>query len=545
MNTDMELKDINVLLVEDDEDCGEFLVFSLEEAGMKVTRLSNAEEAINIMSSKQFDAVVTDVNLPEMSGTDFLNHLRTNHNETPVIIITGFSSVGSAVEALQHGAQDYLTKPLEDGNRLVNAVRKAVEHYRLTAQNKVLQERLVHAKKMESLGTLAGGVAHDLNNILVPMLGLPDILINDIEKACSNCRQRLSETAENLELIKASARRAVAMVRDLVISSRRARYKKEPVNANEIINNFLKSQELSELQRLRPEVVIETELDPDLSQIYASAPHLVRVIANLLRNALEAMDERITGSRHPEKKLTVKTSNVHLDMPMIGYEVVEPGDYVVIRISDTGAGIAKEDIPRIFEPFFTRKKESRESGTGLGLSVVNGIIKDHDGFVDVESAIGNGTTFTLYFATTDETRAAPMPAVSLKGGDEHVLIVDDEPGPRIVAKRFLRILGYEATIARNGHEALNLVEEAKRAGNDSPFDLLLLDMVMEDDFDGLATLEAIKEYCPEQKAVISSGYAPDQRVETALEQGALWLAKPYDIHKLAHILRQSLDGNSS
>ena len=539
---DQRMKDLHVLLVDDDEDVREFLAMSLEIQDVRATQVSDAESAMAALAAGTFDAVATDMNLPGADGIALLRHIRERYEELPVILITGYSSVTSAVDALKMGAQDYLVKPLETADGLLSAIWKAVDRHKLSQENKALQERLVHAKKMESLADLAGGVAHDLNNILAPMLGLPDIIIDEIRHTCETCHERLAATEMDLELMKTSAQRAAAMVRDLTASTKRGNYDLRPLSINKVVDDFMRSQEFMEMMKPRGDVDFSTDFCEDPRLVSASQPHLVRAISNLVRNSLEAMNEQITGVPCPHPTLSITTALTSLPRQKIGYEVIAPGDYAVIQVSDSGIGMEKEYLDRIFEPFFTMKKQSRQSGSGLGLSVVHGVVKDHGGFVDLTTEIGKGANISLYFPVTDAAELPEAPTVAVTGGTEHVLVVDDEPAPRIVAERFLKKLGYEVTAAISGRNALGLMKKARKGDGNQPFDLVLLDMVMEEDFDGLATFQAIRELCPEQKAIICSGYAPTDRTRAALQMGAGWLPKPYTMGDLAAMLREELDG---
>ncbi|MCK5850851.1 MAG: response regulator [Kiritimatiellae bacterium] len=534
---------LQILIVDDDEDCREFLAMSLEmqDVPLKVIQASDGEDAVKILDANQFDAVATDMNLPGMDGLALLNHIREKYDELPVILITGYSSVGTAVDALKMGAQDYLVKPLETADGLMGAILKAVDRHKLSKENKALQERLIRANKMESLADLAGGVAHDLNNILAPMLGLPDLIISEIQHTCKTCHELLSDTEGDLELMKISAQRAAAVVRDLTTSTKRGNYNTKPVNLNDIVNEYIQSQEFIELTRPRSDVTIKTELGHNLRTIGASVPHIIRAIANLTRNGLEAMNKQITGITPEKLELIITTSDVSPSEQTIGYELIPVGNYSVLQVSDSGAGMLKQDMDRIFEPFFTRKKQSRQSGSGLGLSVVHGVIKDHGGYIDIHTEIGKGTTFSLYFPETTEQGIPDSPHATVRRGTERILIVDDEPASRTVGERFLTSLGYRVTLAISGRNAVGLLKKKIKETNNTPFDLLLLDMIMEEDFDGLTTLTTIRQLCPDIPAIIASGHAPTDRVQKALDMGAAWLPKPFTIDALSTIVRNILD----
>jgi len=264
--------------------------------------------------------------------------------------------------------------------------------------------------------------------------------------------------------------------------------------------------------------------------------HLSRAVSNVVQNAAESIEK--------EGTVTIKTFKKRLDTPFAGYETVPQGDYAIIEISDTGEGIDKESLGQILEPFYTRKKKSTRSGSGLGLSVVHGIIKDHSGFIDVNSEAGAGSLFALYLPLVDaqpKEKICESPDTPAVGGAERILIVDDEPGQRFIACKSLQRLGYEVTEAEDGHQALAHFEKAKRSGAASPYDLIVLDMIMEEGFDGLDAYEAILKLYPNQKALVASGHAEDGRARAAEDLGADWLAKPYQTADLTAAARKLLD----
>jgi CheY-like chemotaxis protein len=233
----------------------------------------------------------------------------------------------------------------------------------------------------------------------------------------------------------------------------------------------------------------------------------------------------------------VSTENRYVDAPIRGYDHVEEGDYVTLTVSDTGVGISEADRNRIFEPFYTKKVMGR-SGTGLGMAVVWGTVKDHKGYIDVRSAEGKGTTFTLYFPVTREERLKEKSAPSvarLRGRGESVLVVDDAANQREIASALLTHLGYSVKAVSSGEEALRHVAASR-------VDLIVLDMVMEPGIDGLETYRRILELHPGQKAVIASGFSETLRVREAQRLGAgPYIRKPYTLGKLAEAVRRELD----
>jgi two-component system cell cycle sensor histidine kinase/response regulator CckA len=402
-------------------------------------------------------------------------------------------------------------------------------------KEKELSERLERAERMQSLGVLAGGVAHDLNNILGPLLMLPELVELDIARVAEQAGADLSEMTEDLGVIRTAAGRASVIIKDLVALGRRGNVHLHVADVNTMVSRLIESDDFIALQKERPQVELttnscETELPARISE-----SHLLRVLINLVTNAAEAIDGNGV--------VAVSTHQVVLDTQLIGLEVVPAGEYAVIRVADTGCGMSREDMAHIFEPFFTTKRETNRSGSGLGLSVVHGIMKDHEGYVNVTSTKRKGTTFDLYLPLHAALRsgAAAESEEAPQGKGERVLVVDDEPVQRFMVRRALSALSYSVVETPNGREAVALFEKAKSAGEDSPFDLVLLDMIMQEDFDGLTTFYEILKRFPKQKVIIVTGHAAEDRGRAAQELGAGWLAKPYRASKLARSVRQKLD----
>jgi CheY-like chemotaxis protein len=248
---------------------------------------------------------------------------------------------------------------------------------------------------------------------------------------------------------------------------------------------------------------------------------------NLLSNAAEAMPHA--------GKITMSTSNQYLDRPVRGYEDVQEGDYVVLSVVDSGVGMSEEDLERIFEPFYTKKVMGR-SGTGLGMAVVWGTIKDHNGYIDIESATSKGTRFDLYFPVTRREPAEKRVAVSSEEfmGNERILVVDDVQEQREFASEILTRLGYSVTAVSSGEKAVEYMK-------DNSADLLILDMIMDPGIDGLDTYKKIIELNPGQKAIIASGYSKTERVREAQKLGAgQYIKKPYTLEKIGMAVRNEL-----
>jgi len=384
-----------------------------------------------------------------------------------------------------------------------------------------IEERMQRSEKMEALGLLAGGVAHDLNNVLGIVVGYAELLLLKESKS-SAIRPKLVE-------IMNGGQKAAAIVDDLLTMARRGVPGTNILNLNSIISDFQKSPEFKQLYSFHSSVQIKTELEHDLPNISGSSVHLGKTIFNLVSNASEAMKK---GGA-----LTIKTTNQYLDKPIHGYDEIQDGDYVVLSVSDTGEGISEADLKRIFEPFYTKKVMGR-SGTGLGLAVVWGTVKDHNGYINVQSEEGKGSTFILYFPVTREKLSVDhvaLPISEYMGKGESILIVDDVKGQQALATLMLKELNYSVTSVSSGEEALAYLKEHKA-------DLMVLDMIMDPGMDGLDTYRSVLEIRPEQKAIIVSGFSESDRVKAAKALGAgAYVRKPYVIEKLGLAVKKELD----
>lgn len=398
--------------------------------------------------------------------------------------------------------------------------RDVTERIKAEKEKAELENRLRRAEKMEALGTLAGGVAHDLNNILSAIVGYPDLLLMSLPED--------SDLRNPISIIQKSGEKAAAVVQDLLTLARRGVAVTEICNLNEIILDYLGSPVHKEIQAYHPNVKFEINTEETLLNILGSPVHLSKTIMNLVSNAAEAMPD---GGN-----VTISTRNQYVDRPIKGYDNVEKGDYVVLRVSDNGIGISQEDLGRIFEPFYTKKIMGR-SGTGLGMAVVWGTIKDHDGYINVDSTEGEGTTFELYFPVTREELVEGKPSLSIEqlmGDGEMILVIDDVPEQRELAKGMLELLGYSVKTVPGGEDAVEYLR-------DNSVDLLVLDMIMDPGIDGLETYRRIVELHPGQKAVISSGFSETDRVKEAQALGAgQYIKKPFVIHTLGVAVKAEL-----
>jgi len=393
--------------------------------------------------------------------------------------------------------------------------RKAAE-----AKNRELQERLIRSQKMEALGLLAGGVAHDLNNVLAGIVGYPQLLLAQLSEE--------SPMKKKLIAIQNSGIKAADIVQDLLTLARRGVSTSEVINLNEIIQGEMASLGRMAKNRSRGAVAIETTLNPELLCIKGSSTHLKKTLMNLCSNALDA----VAADGH----IAISTENRYVDSPISGYAEISEGDYVLLTVTDDGSGIDAEDLKNIFEPFYTTKQMGR-SGTGLGMSVIWGTVQDHGGYINIESKLGQGTTIQLYFPATREECSSQNEKTDpeeFSGEGESILVVDDVAEQRELAKTLLSALNYDVHVASSGEEAVEYLKQ-------HTVDLLILDMIMTPGIDGLDTYRQILKLHPGQKAIIASGFSETGRVEEALNLGdGEYIKKPYTLAKIGITVQRVL-----
>ncbi|MDL2320996.1 PAS domain S-box protein [Desulfosarcina sp. OttesenSCG-928-B08] len=389
-------------------------------------------------------------------------------------------------------------------------------------EKKALEDRLASAQRLESLGTLAGSVAHDLNNILSGIVSYPDLLLLDLAED--------HPLRQPLLTIKKSGERASEIVQDLLTLARRNVGLKKVAHLNDIVREFVDSPEYRKILEDRPHIEVITHLPEETLSILGSAPHISKTLMNLVANAVDAMP---SGGR-----IRISTRDQRVDTPIMGFEQIPAGEYAVLEVSDNGIGIPAEDIDKIFEPFYTKKLMGR-SGSGLGMSVVLGTLKDHGGYLDICTQEGVGTTFTLYFSGSrvHESADASVYIDDYLGNGESILIIDNMADQRLMARRMMERLGYDVHTAATGEEALAMIAEKR-------FDILLLDLALPGDISGLETLRMILEKVPDQRAIIVSNHADANMEDTreARRLGAgVCIKKPYSLERIGMAVRAELD----
>ncbi len=393
------------------------------------------------------------------------------------------------------------------------------ERIEAQTEREELQAHLRRSRQMESLGLLAGGVAHDLNNILSGLVTYPELLLTGLSPE--------DRMFKPLQTIVESGTRAAAVVNDLLTITRASATEKVTLDLNRLVGDHLESPEVRLLGDNHLGVVVEKDLAGDPLLIIGSDGHLRKALTNLVFNAVEACEGK--------GRVTVRTRRQYVDRPKRGFERIEVGDYVILSVEDDGAGITEPDLDRIFEPFFSRKVLGR-SGTGLGLTVVWNTVRDHNGYINIESH-PTGTAFHLYLPSSAGSILPTTTHLSideLKGRGETVLVIDDEEQQRFVVRSMLRELGYLARAVSSGENALTALEGESA-------DLLILDMIMPGGWGGAETYLRILEKHPGQRAIIASGFAETDDVRAAQAAGAgVFLRKPYTLEQLANAIRNEL-----
>lgn len=393
-------------------------------------------------------------------------------------------------------------------------------------EHKRLMRQLNRSQKMETLGKLAGSVAHDLNHILTGLVTYPDLMLLDIKES--------DPIRSQIQNIKDSGQRAANVVAELLTLARGSITLTEILNVNEIILKCLKSTEITQLGRKYPSVNIEMDLEPNINNIECSKIHVIKILYNLIINAVEAFEVENTNGK--SGNVIISTSNIFVEKMLKGYDDVKKGKYVKISVADNGTGINASDLHQIFEPYFSRKVLGR-SGTGIGLSVVWNMVKGYNGYIDVKSEPDTGTTFEIYLPISDKEiklKAAPQNVQNLYGSNERILIVDDEISQRDISNKILKELNYNSFDVESGEKCLEYLV-------DNNVDLILLDIFMDGGIDGTDTFRRIKKLYPKQKVIFVSGYAVPVKLEILKEVGDFeFLNKPYTIEQLGNAIKLEL-----
>jgi signal transduction histidine kinase len=513
---------LRLLLIEDSEADAELLIRQLRRQGFapSYVRVDTRADLEAALASGEWDLVLSDYNLPGFAGTEALAIVRARATDVPFILVSGSIGEDHAVEAMRAGAGDFITKTRL--HRLAPAVERELREAEHRAEQRRTTEALVEsqsqlrqAQKLEAIGRLAGGIAHDFNNLLTVILGFADLVLADLPPDDSH--------RDDVQEIRNAASRAVDLTRQLLAFSRQQVLDQSVVDLGRVVDDVARL-----LKRvIGTDIVITTHMPPDLWPVKADRTQIDQIVMNLAVNARDAM--RGGGT------LVIDTANVVVRKRGGRNLPPDPGDYVRLRTQDSGEGIPADVLPKIFEPFFTTKL----TGSGLGLSMVYGIVQQSGGHIFVDSAAGQGTTFSIFLPRTTEggeSAAAAVAAVPARGHGT-ILVVEDDRRVRELAARVLTQQGYQVVAAADADAALQ--EAATRLPE---IDLLLTDIVMPG-MNGFALAERLLSIRPGLRVIFMSGFAGRSQEELARHGNPEILPKPFTPAALARRVREALNAS--
>jgi two-component system, cell cycle sensor histidine kinase and response regulator CckA len=510
---------LHILHLEDDSDDAALIRSTLEDEGIicEATRVETHDDFVGALKHGGIDLILSDFSLPTFDGLSAMGIVRTQWPAIPLIFVSGTLGEERAIDSLKSGAIDYVLK--ERLVRLAPAVRRAMQEVEDRAERQRIEALFIEAQKMDVLGQLAGGVAHDFNNILAVIMGYGDLIASDLVSD-SPLRKYTKE-------IKLASERAAGLTRQLLVFSRKQTVQPVALDLNDVVN------ELQQMLLRLIDEYIEMSIVPGehIGCIKADSGYIGQVLMNLVVNARDAMPN---GG-----KLTIGINNITLDESYTDTRAgVLPGDYVMLSVSDTGVGMTDEVKAHLFEAFFTTKLSGK--GTGLGLATCQTIVQQSGGHIGFYSEVGLGTTFKVYFPRVEQLLAVAPKSVQpgpLPRGTETVLVVEDDQSVRHLARGILEAQGYEVLTAPNGQEALRVVNQSQG----QPISLVVTDVIMPL-MSGNVMAEWLKTTYPGLKILFTSGYTDEAIARHGvLETGVEFLPKPYSRATLVHKVREMLD----
>jgi len=516
MEAEMVGSPVRVLLVEDDEDDCVLVRRMLEQSEGATYALewaANYDAGLTAIRRQKHDVGLLDYRLGGRTGLDLLNEAVAAGCKSPLILLTGRGDREVDLAAMRAGAADFLPKDRLSADLLERSIRYSIERRRS-------DEQLRQAQKMEAIGRLAGGVAHDFNNLMTVVIGFSEAL--------QACLPPGDPAREQIDKIHKAGARCASLTQQLLAFGRKQLFSLRHLDLNSVVNGVV--------SLVRPllgtNIELTVTLGPNLGRVRADPVQLEQVVMNLCVNARDAMPR---GGR-----LALTTSNVELTEDDVRRRSeLRPGRYVVLTASDTGCGMDPDTLTHIFEPFFTTKGPGQ--GTGLGLATVYGIVKQSDGYIFAESQLNSGTTFRVYLPrhevlTPIEAAAAPAHPTTTTDGRETILVVEDEDAVRALFQQVLRGAGYDVLSARDGLEALSLCSR-----HPETIDLVLTDLVMPF-MSGAELATRLSKLRPGMRTLYVSGFTEDAlAIHGVQEKHAAFLQKPFSLVDLTRKVRDVLD----
>jgi two-component system cell cycle sensor histidine kinase/response regulator CckA len=456
---------------------------SSEWPACHILRVENESEFVGALGKEEFDVILSDFSLPSFNGLAALDLAKKLKPGIPYIFLSGTIGEENAVKALRNGATDYVIK--DRPGRLVPAVRRALRDVEALSEKKKLEAQFLRAQRLESVGVLAGGIAHDLNNVLAPILMAVDLIQHKTQD---------QEILRLMGVLETSVQHGAALLRQVLAFARGVDGERTSMELESVFSDVV-----SLLGDTLPKAIkLQNHIAPGTAPILSNPTQLGQVLMNLCVNARDAMPD---GGL-----LTLSAGNVILDASKVPEKSgARGGAFVQISVADTGTGMPPEILGRIFDPFFSTKGVG--SGTGLGLSTVLGIVRSHGGFMDVESRVGSGTEFRLYFPSAE---AAPRAAVHSRepevrsGAGRSILVIDDEEGIRVAAEGLLEVYGYRPIVSADGSAALVAFHTGAELIDAVVVDLMLPGM------QGPEIVRRLRQIKPDVRIVAMSGIEGDQ-----------------------------------
>ncbi len=519
---------MNILLVSNNEKQRRVLEDLLGSFGYEVNSDYQGFRVLDYLKAKNADLIILDIVNAQIDSLALLREVKSLKPSIEAIMLSDYFTLDQAVKGIKQGVDDFLIKPYTN-NEIFLAVARIKEklyyHSQLEAERSRIQKerdhltaQLAQMQKMEAIGNLASGLAHDFNNMLAGIIGFSEIARASASRPVKQQINKVIEVAKN----------ASELARHILLIGKKVTTDKMNIDINKFVDRAV-----GLFRRIIEEnIEIKLSLQPDIPCAYAEESQVMQVLMNLVINARDSMPK---GGR-----INIKTGFLHADTEYCSFnQCAMPGNFVFISVSDTGKGIPDDIKDRIFDPFYTTKKAGK--GSGMGLAMTDSIIKAHGGWIEFQSASGKGTEFKVYIPSSEvcaeSTEIEKMPSAKkrLARGKETILLVDDEEIIRDMGLSILNMLGYSVITASNGEEAVDIY---KRKRNDIA--LIIMDKVMPK-MDGILACKAIRRLNKDVKLIVSSAYAEDEKEDMTKKGISGFLAKPYNIVDMSRLLRNVID----